>query len=595
MRSGSLTRVALSALVAGCVMLLMHSPRNMAVGAADMPKQSGTVRVGMWTLWHDREIKLTPLAKNGEISLVTCDACARLTFSGQVILKASGNLVVVESASKMGPVGRIDIDHGAGLSAHGETVLLRQRVEISARSGVLVVAVTLPIESYVERVVASESGAADTPESLKALAIVVRSFALHEPHGHSDYELCDSTHCQLLHWGSHGDRAHEAHAAALTTSGETLWFSGKRALAYFSKDCGGHTALPSEVWPQARAVTYLPSQADRYCTITTGREWASEITRGDLTVALASHGIARPGWDHLTVLRRGESGRITTLSIDSKEISAEDFRLAVGESIGWNKLPSTWFEVNQQGDRFFFHGRGWGHGIGLCQKGAAAMAEQNRNATEILAHYFPGAHAADELTGRTWQRFKRDGFALESLDAADSAFLPELQRARAEAARRSGLNMPQPITVRAFGSTPSFRDSTGAPGWVAAFTEGNWIGTQPLRVLASRHLLDDTMRHEFLHALVEHQSTAVTPLWLREGLVELWAGSNVSAAKAPAIKINELDAKLARAGTAADSAAAHSTSAIYASRAVTRYGRERVIEWLHSGVPADVVVSLGQR
>ena len=79
---------------------------------------------------------------------------------------------------------------------------------------------------------------------MKALAIVVRSFALHEAHGHTDYDLCDSTHCQLLHWGSNGGRAAAAHAATLATAGETLWFHGQRALAYFGKDCGGRTASP---------------------------------------------------------------------------------------------------------------------------------------------------------------------------------------------------------------------------------------------------------------------------------------------------------------------------------------------------------------
>ena len=96
--------------------------------------------------------------------------------------------------------------------------------------------------------------------------------------------------------------------------------------------------------------------------------------------------------------------------------------------------------------------------------------------SEILAQYFPGAEAADEATGRAWQSFAGEGFVLESLDAADAAFLPDLNRARAEASQRSGLNAAAPFTVRAFASTPAFREATLAPGWVAAFTEGDWIG-----------------------------------------------------------------------------------------------------------------------
>ena len=67
-------------------------------------------------------------------------------------------------------------------------------------------------------------------------------------------------------------------------------------------------------------------------------------------------------------------------------------------------------------------------------------------------------------------------------------------------------NASAPFTVRAFPSTSAFRHATLAPGWVAAFTEGNWIATQPLRTLAARQLLADTMRHEFLHALVEREA-----------------------------------------------------------------------------------------
>ena len=79
------------------------------------------------------------------------------------------------------------------------------------------------------------------------------------------------------------------------------------------------------------------------------------------------------------------------------------------------------------------------------------------------------------------------------------------------------------VTVRAFPSTEAFREATLAPGWVAAFTEGQWIGAQPLRTLSARHLLEPTMRHEFLHALLENETGAKSPLWLREGLVEVWS------------------------------------------------------------------------
>ena len=592
MNKAAMGNVLSSMLVAaGVFMLVRPAQNNMANAAAGQAVRS-SVRVGMWTLWHDREVTITPAANT---TLQTCPKCAAGKLSAPARIHAEKETLTFTSAGRTVQLDGAWLTAPVTLGANGETVTLQNPVAITAHDGVLAIAVTMPVESYVERVVASESGSADSPESLKALAVVVRSFALHENHGHAAFDLCDSTHCQLLHWGANRDRQRTAHEATLSTAGETLWFRGRRALAYFNKDCGGHTASPTEIWPRANAVGYLPSQTDRFCSANAGREWASQIGRADLTAALAAHGVARPGWQHLAVARRGDSGRVVTLRLDAGEVNAEDFRLAVGESLGWNQLPSTWFEMNQQNDRFYFHGRGWGHGVGLCQKGAAAMAAQNQTAAEILGRYFPGAKSTDENTGRSWLTFASNGFVLESLDDADAGYLPALERARAVAAQRSGLNMPQPITVRAFMSTPAFRNATGAPGWVAAFTEGDWIGAQPLRTLASRHVLDSTIRHEFLHALVEQQAGPAAPLWLREGLVELWAEPDAKMAPTHAIKMEALDSMLAHASSEAESEAAHRTAAFYASKVVALYGRDSVLGWLRSGLPSGVVVALGQR
>ena len=588
--------------------LMQTSPqgaeRASAAPQEDRAAMRETLRVGMWTLWHDREVVLTPVGPDHKITARSCSDCAGLTLSEKTTVRANGDALTLAARSKTVNEPRILLTVPVTLTAHGETVTLHDPATITARNGALIIAVTLPVERYVEWVVASESGAADSAESMKALAIVVRSFALHEAHGHTDYDLCDSTHCQLLHWGTNGGRSAAAHTATLATAGETLRFHGQHALAYFGKDCGGRTASPTEIWPRARAISYLPSQPDRFCVADGGREWASQITRAELSAALAAHGLAKPGWQNLSVARRGESGRAVTLEIDKAEIGAEEFRLAVGESLGWDRIPSTWFEMNRQGDGFAFHGRGWGHGVGLCQKGAAAMALQGRSTQEILEQYFPGTQVADEATGREWSSFTGDGFVLESLDADDAKYLAELSRARAEATERSGLHSATPLTVRAFSSTQAFREATLAPGWVAAFTEGDWIGTQPLRTLAARRLLADTMLHEFLHALLEQQAGPRAPLWLREGLAEFWSeqglaqvatNSNYSGRSAPRLTVDDTDAALAHATTEEESETAHRAAEWYAAQLLARYGRAHVLEWLKSGVPDGVVAGVGQR
>jgi stage II sporulation protein D len=558
--------------------------------ARPSPRPAATLHVGLWTLWHDKEVVVTPLP-GGNGALRSCEGCAPSPLTRQTRIRASGDRLVIGSHE----TSEIWLTGAVTLQAHGESLVLRNPVRIAAHSGRLVLAVTLPIETYVERVVASESGSADEPESLKALAIVVRSFALHQGHGHADYDLCDSTHCQLLHWAGNSERRSAAHSATLATAGETLWFHGQRAQAWFHQNCGGRTAAPSEVWPGTGAgqqpMPWLISHGDVYCTSSGAREWSASLSLAELTTALAAGGLARPGWKNLTVARRGESGRAVTLRLDSNEIPVEDFRLAVGRALGWNRILSNWFEVSRQGDRFQFHGRGSGHGVGMCQAGAAAMAAGGHSCSQILAQYFPGAVAADESTGLSWQILRDQGLTLETLDAADTPYLPELRRALSQAENLSGMKSAEPLTVRAFRSTPAFRDATLAPGWVAAFTEGGWIGTQPLRILAGRKLLVPILRHEFLHTLVESQASPNAPLWLREGLVEVWGGETKPDGPPPALTLDALDHALAHATTEAQSHAAHRAAGWYVARLIGRFGRGQVSAWLRSGVPASALAA----
>ncbi|MGA2167763.1 MAG: SpoIID/LytB domain-containing protein [Terracidiphilus sp.] len=606
-------RVLLLALLVAIAPALAQSP--LAKPASHPP---ATLRVGLWTLWHDKDLTISATPDSGA-TLRTCETCAASPLNYPMQIRATASKLTLPTNRQPASVR---LTGPITLAAHGETLTLHNPLRVSARNGELILAVTLPVETYVERVVASESGSADTPESLKALAIVVRSFALHQPHGHTDYDLCDSTHCQLLHWGAKpqpdateklgapsfprpfaervGNLA--AHAATLATAGETLWFHGQRAEAWFHQNCGGRTASPSEVWlekgPARKPMPWLTSRTDSYCTANGAREWSANLSLSDLTGALAAAGLVRPGWKTLTVARRGESGRAVILLLASTEISAsteitaEDFRLAVGRALGWNRILSTWFEVSRQGDQFLFHGRGSGHGVGLCQAGAAAMGALGHDSSQILAQYFPGAIAADESTGFLWQTLRAQGFALETLAPTDAVYLPQLSQALADAESRSGLQVTDPITVRAFRSTPAFRDATLAPGWVAAFTEGNWIATQPLPTLASRKLLVPILRHEFLHALVESQAVSNAPLWLREGLVEVWSGDAKPTTTPPALKLDQIDRALAHAATEAQSQAAHRAAAWYATRLLDRFGRAQVLAWLRSAVPASALAAL---
>src|SRR5271157_543839 len=588
-----------------------------------------TIRVGLWTLWHDKEATITPVAisqKSGA-ALRPCETCRARPLGTIVVRVKDAGLTWTEHNGRVHSSTVLLLTGSYRLAAHGESLTLAYPLRITAPPGALLLAATLPVERYVELAVAAESGAADSPESRKALAVAARSFALQPSHGHTAFDVCDSTHCQWVHWRS----TTEAHAAALATAGEVLWLHGSRAAAYFHQNCGGRTASAGEVWPAKAASNHaargaLISRPDPFCQRAGSSEWSATLSRAELTQALAAAGLAAPGWKSLTVAQRGESGRATMLLVGSTQVLAEHFRLAVGRALGWNRIRSNWFEVAAQGDGFLFHGRGSGHGVGLCQAGAAQMAQEGRGYREILAQYFPGSTVAEKTIGAAWQMLAGQGFNLETSEAADAAYIPALARALAEAQSRSGLNPRAAIAVRAYRSTPAFRDATLAPGWVAAFTEGDLIALQPLRVLKARKLLANTLRHEFLHALVEEQATAQTPLWLREGLVEVWSGgaqssdprtefpapsfchperpqaqqggvegpaSCISAERVGTKKtLESIDQKLAHAANEAESEAAHRAAGWCARQLLDRYGRAQVLEWLRTGVPQSALTSL---
>ena len=558
-----------------------------ASAAGACAQEVATLRVGLWTLWHDREVTVN-VAQDGDASARTCERCSAVHLTEEIKLLGENDTVVFGNRR----AARVWLSGTLLLKAHGERISLPYPVLVTAYRGMLTMAVTMPVERYVERVVASESSAADSEESLKALAIVVRSFALHVRHGHTEYDLCDTTHCQLLHWGATGREA-TAHAATLSTAGETLWFHGRRAAAWFHQNCGGHTAAPAEVWGAKNdRNSWLVGQADPYCIAHGVREWSATLTLDELTRALADGGLVAPGWKTLTVAKRGESGRATILMADKTTVSAEDFRLAVGRGLGWNRIPSTWFEVSRSNDRFLFHGRGTGHGAGLCQAGAAAMAAQQFSMEAILRQYFPGTEVRDEWSGLKWQSFSRGGYRLETLEDKDQAYLPELDRGLAEARNRSGLEPTGTIVVRVFRSTPEFRTATLAPGWVAAFTEGTWIGSQPLRTLGGRKMLEPVMRHEMLHALVESSAGVKAPLWLREGLVEMWSADGQTAV---ALKMNpeQTNHALAYPANENESEAAHRAAQWYAEKLLAKYGRAQVIAWLRNGLPMQAMTAVG--
>ena len=259
----------------------------------------------------------------------------------------------------------------------------------------------LDFEEYLAGVVPGEVPAYFPAESLKAMAVVARTYGVSHLGRHQDHDVCDTVHCQV--YKGLGQEAASTNQAVADTSGELLTFEGQPVNALFHAVCGGHTAASVEAWPGGTQKPYLTSIDDgTYCAQSGRYRWQEEYSEKELVEKLgtalqntrASEFKGLSALTELKVAERSPSGRVKVLSITSPEGTY----LVEGDSIRWlfsagkistAGLQSTLFEVEKKGDRYRIKGGGWGHGVGLCQQGSSGRAKAGQTYEQILSHYYP--------------------------------------------------------------------------------------------------------------------------------------------------------------------------------------------------------------
>ncbi|MGZ8843949.1 MAG: SpoIID/LytB domain-containing protein, partial [Pyrinomonadaceae bacterium] len=281
----------------------------------------------------------------------------------------------------------------------------------------------LPLEDYVLGVMRAEGTMETEPESLKALAIAIRTYALKNAgrHAKDGYDFCSTTHCQrfsvrspTVREGSDRDKALPDGRASDTrlldavraTEGQVLLDDrGQVAESYFGASCGGETANIGDLWG-VTPPDYLSGVRDEYCASGPHAHWNDVISRANLLRALQSDARTDVGnhLDQVLITKRDETGRAEFITLEGerpKTVRGWDFKIIVGRVLGWNVLKSSRFDVARAGANFVFRGSGFGHGLGLCQEGAHVMAARGASYQRILEKYFPGAKVKkDRETGR---------------------------------------------------------------------------------------------------------------------------------------------------------------------------------------------------
>ena len=258
----------------------------------------------------------------------------------------------------------------------------------SSASGLLAVN-HVPIEDYVASVVAGEYGL-DDRAGARAMAVVARTYGLFtsEKFG-GTYDQADGTASQVYEGASAVTDA--SRAAARATAGEVLTHDRTLIQAVYFSSSGGHTADNEDVWEAKQPIPYLRGRDDPYDDASPHHTWSATINRSALLQGLTRRrGTSVRGF---TIGDRAPHGRVTTINVlqsdgTTHEMNANAFRLTANRAVDGAPLKSTWFDARRSGSRYVFDGRGFGHGVGLSQWGAHAMAQQGESYRDILRYYY---------------------------------------------------------------------------------------------------------------------------------------------------------------------------------------------------------------
>ncbi|MDZ7342272.1 MAG: SpoIID/LytB domain-containing protein [candidate division KSB1 bacterium] len=311
-----------------------------------------------------------------------------------------------------------------------ETRTYQQQLEFWIdRFGKLTVVNVLPLELYLRGVVGSEMHPQFPLEALKSQAVAARSYTLArlgKQHRLSPFDVCDEVHCHV--YGGVGRESEAVNEAVQATAGRVLVAEDQICDAFYASVCGGHSEHNENVW-NSDPLPYLRGHADwrggsstldydlteesqvrrwietrpaSFCN-TDGLDipeamnytlryfrWQVQYTAEELGRIIRN----KTGENIGTVLEiipqeRGVSGRLKKIAVRGilKTISISG-ELAIRNALSPNYLYSSCFIAQREGQNITLKGAGWGHGVGMCQTGAAVMALKKYDYRQILNHYY---------------------------------------------------------------------------------------------------------------------------------------------------------------------------------------------------------------
>ncbi|MGV3625512.1 MAG: SpoIID/LytB domain-containing protein [Archangium sp.] len=273
---------------------------------------------------------------------------------------------------------------GVTVTARSVTRKFAGSIRASLQGSVVKLVNVVAVDDYLPSVLQVEADGMK-PAALEAQAIVSRTFALTaHRHGSQGYDLCDLAHCQVYR----GTEASPASITAVKNTANQVLLIGGIVLkpAFFHSSCGGHTSSANDVFGEDAAGSAVSDveNGEPRCK-TNDFEWTFEATQEDFAKAFNVRAVGAA----LEPLRKDKAGRIIELRVFGKRMSGQSFLSQAGRTFGWQAVRSAKFTARSTDNAVVLKGTGLGHGVGLCQLGAKALAERGVDAKGILSRYFP--------------------------------------------------------------------------------------------------------------------------------------------------------------------------------------------------------------
>lgn len=353
--------------------------------------------IGLFTSATVKEFQFVVVSGSYLLSAILPDGstyCAKLPAQTQGKFKINGAMIqyfqggsyrIQASKFELLQLAQEDFCHWSAPALSSKTRAYEGDFEVRLFKGNLQLVNSVDLQTYLEGVVACEGGPGHQKAYYQAQAVISRTYALQnqERHQKEGYQLCERVHCQAYLHKRTGSALIDS-AVYQTKDVVLLNAEGKYFPTFFHANCGGQTCEPQDVWNEQ--ITGLTTFKDSFCVHTKQATWVKSIPLQTWTSFLVkNYGFPiADSLSHSLLQEYRQPFRSAFYLHPVYGIPLRDLREEF-------KLKSTFFDAVVVGQEVILYGKGFGHGVGLCQEGAIHMAKKGYSFDQILLFYYPGA------------------------------------------------------------------------------------------------------------------------------------------------------------------------------------------------------------